>query len=624
MALSVFAAALSAVFAVALSVFAAVLSAVFAVALSMLVAASAAAAQTVRLQTAPAPHYAGEPIEIHVVVEGFDEHPAPSVVVASSPRGKLIAGGVHPSVSTSISIVNGRMRRTKEVTFTFVYQLQVDEPGPIEIGPFAVTQDDTSITSRRLRLDLEALPSSDQIAVELEFQNTPIYVGERVPITLRFWLTGRIRENLHQYTLRVPFFALTETFQFLEPPGVAGTTKVEIQTPNGPLSVMGSAREEKRNGETYLIVEVRRLAVPLRAGSLEVPPAILDVEEGVRFQRDLFGGRRPTQVRKWRSTDRVRRLSVKQIPSDRSPESFAGAVGSGFSLVVSADRTVVKMGEPIALHFELRGDGNLETAALPRLDAKGLLPPASFRVADGEIPGHLEGGVKRFTAMVRVLDPDINEIPALEYSWFDPTTEQFESVKSRPIALSVGEAQVIGAADVQSGEHALENPASDLEQRTARTASGSGPLVLTGADLAIERDADLLLRRASTRTRNTWMVAGFYIGSSLFLLLAQLDRRRRNVDPAVVVRRRRVAGELRRMREASKLPASEAAAEIARALRALLAEIPEVRRPEIDALIGECDARSYAPAADRDRSPIDAAFHQRALELAQSLTESES
>jgi hypothetical protein len=589
-----------------------------------LVAAAAAAAQTVTVQSTPEPHYAGESIEVHVVVEGFDEDPAPSVVVASPPRGKLVAGGVHPSVSTSISIVNGQMRRTKEVKFTFVYQLHVRKPGSIEIGPFVVTQGNTSVTSRSLRLDLEALPSSDQMAVELEFPNTPVYVGERVPITLRFRLTGRLRENLHQYTLRVPFFALTETFQFLEPPGAAGTTQVEIQTPNGPLSVMGSTREEKRSGDTYLIVEVRRIVVPLRAGSLEIPPATLDVEEGVRFRRDLFGGRRPTQIRKWRSMDRARRLSVKQIPADRTPESFAGAVGSGFSLTVSADRTVVKVGEPIALHFELRGDGNLETAALPRLDAKGLLPPASFRVADGEISGRLDGGTKRFTAMVRVLEPSIHEIPALEFSWFDPTTEQFQSTKSRPIALSVGEAQVIGAADVQSGEHAPETPASGLEERVARTASGSRPLVLTGADLAIERDADLLLLRASARSRNTWMIAGLYTGSGLLLLLAQFDRRRRNVDPAVVARRRRVAGELHRMQEASNLPASEAAAEIARAMRALLAETPDVRRPEIDALIGECDARSYAPAAGRDRSPIDSAFHQRALELARGMTESES
>ncbi len=204
------------------------------------VAAGAAAAQTVSVQTTPEPYYVGESIEIHVVVEGFDEDPGPSVGVASVPHGKLIAGGVHPSVNTSISIVNGRMTRSKNVTFTFVYQLQVDEPGPIVIGPFVVTQNDSSITSRPLRLDLEALLTSDQISVEMEFQDTPIYVGERVPVTLRFWLTGRLRENLHQYTLRVPFFGLTETFQFLEPPGVAGTTKVEIQTPSGPLSVMGS------------------------------------------------------------------------------------------------------------------------------------------------------------------------------------------------------------------------------------------------------------------------------------------------------------------------------------------------------------------------------------------------
>ena len=80
------------------------------------------------------------------------------------------------------------------------------------------------------------------MTVEMEFPNTPVYVGERVPITLRFRLTGRLRENLHQYALVVPFFSLTETFQFLEPAGEAGTTQVEIRTPNGSLSLMGFAR----------------------------------------------------------------------------------------------------------------------------------------------------------------------------------------------------------------------------------------------------------------------------------------------------------------------------------------------------------------------------------------------
>jgi hypothetical protein len=298
-------------------------------------------------------------------------------------------------------------------------------------------------------------------------------------------------------------------------------------------------------------------------------------------------------------------------------------VGSGFSLTVSANRTVVKVGEPIALEFELRGDGNLETAALPRLDSEGLLLASQFRVPDGEIAGRVEEGVKRFTAMVRVLSARVTEIPALEYAWFDPTTEQFEKTRSRPIALSVGAARVVDAADVQSGERPPEESIALDAGASAAVAPRSGPLVLTGADLAIERDPALLVRPSSTSSRSPWLIAGLYAGSLLTVLLAQIDRRRRDLDPAVVERRRRVEAELRRIREASTLPPAEAAAELARALRALLAVIPEGRRAEIDELVGECDARSYAPAADRDRAPLDPALHRRALELAVDLAENE-
>jgi hypothetical protein len=107
------------------------------------------------------------------------------------------------------------------------------------------------------------------------------------------------------------------------------------------------------------------------------------------------------------------------------------------------------------------------------------------------------------------------------------------------------------------------------------------------------------------------------------LLLAHWDRRRRSIDPALLARRRRRDTELRQIRDATALPAGEAAAQIARALRALLADSPQPRQPEIDALIGECDARSYAPAAQRDRAELDRAFAQRALELATRLCERE-
>jgi hypothetical protein len=115
-----------------------------------------------------------------------------------------------------------------------------------------------------------------------------------------------------------------------------------------------------------------------------------------------------------------------------------------------------------------------------------------------------------------------------------------------------------------------------------------------------------------------------YGGSLALVLFALWDQRRRNVDPAVASRRRMVAYEMGRLREAENLPAAEAASEVAGALRALLAEIPHGDRGEIDELIGKCDARSYAPAHQSDVSALNPEIHRRALELARQLTESQS
>jgi hypothetical protein len=253
-----------------------------------------------------------------------------------------------------------------------------------------------------------------------------------------------------------------------------------------------------------------------------------------------------------------------------------------------------------------------------------LLPATRFRVPDGSIPGRLEEGTKRFTATVRVKHNGVREIPALEYAWFDPKTEQFVTTRSRPIALSVGAAQVVSAADVQSAEPSADPALPAGVALLSGAAPRKGPLLLTGAELAIERDVETLLRRASARARGPWLIAGMYLGSVLMVLFAQWDRRRRSADPAVASRRRRVEYELGRIRGAANFPASEAASELAGALRALLAEIPDGRRSEIDELIGECDARSYAPAGEHDAAPLDPEIHQRAQKLAQLLTEKRS
>ena len=78
--------------------------------------------------------------------------------------------------------------------------------------------------------------------------------------------------------------------------------------------------------------------VPLKPGSFDIEPASVNVDEGLRWQRDLFGRRTATQARKLRVDGKQLKITVLPVPMKGRPTSFAGAVGKGVVLEVSADR----------------------------------------------------------------------------------------------------------------------------------------------------------------------------------------------------------------------------------------------------------------------------------------------
>ena len=61
-------------------------------------------------------------------------------------------------------------------------------------------------------------------------------------------------------------------------------------------------------------------------------------------------------------------------------------------------------------------------------------------------------------------------------------------------------------------------------------------------------------------------------------------------------------------------------AAVADALRAMLSEVPEAGGQPLDVLLGECDARSYAPAASQI-APLPDELRLRAREIAKALEE---
>jgi hypothetical protein len=576
--------------------------------------ATSAYAQKVDVRVSQGPHYVGERIVVVVTAADFEEEPTPDIEAPRTGRGQLQLQNVNPEVSTSITIQGGRVRQQRRVSFSYRYSYLTHEPGEVRLGPFRVTQGTRGAATRPVALRVQDLASSSAMAVELEVPESPVFVGERVPVTVRFFLSSSLRENLQSYDLQVPLFDASQSFRFLDEEDAATDTEVTIDTATGPLALRGRVREVRRHGQPFVEVAVTRTLVPLRSAQHELPASSLIVDEGTRWRRDLFGRRQAVRTRKLRVQDRLRRLVVRDLPAEGRPASFAGAVGAGFTLEVQADRTVVQIGDPITLTLLLRGEG-LETASLPPLDAEGLLAAERFRVPGGELTGTLtDDGAKRFTAVVRVLDERVPEIPALAYSWFDPTTGSYQTTRSRPIALAVRWAEIIGAADVESEEPPLVTVRTPAVEPSRVAAPHARSLALSGADLAIERDPARLLRSTGGGWGARWQTGGLYALALVVVGAAWLDRRRRDVDPGLTRRKRNLEANLRRVEAASGLGAREAAAEVAGALRSMLAEAPEARAPEFDDFLGDCDARRYAPSGTE--LARDDAFCARAREIA--------
>lgn len=452
--------------------------------------------------------HAGLPFTLTATVRGFDEEPVPEPPELEISGSTVTYVGVSPNVRTQLTIINGRRSEVREVSFSYRWRVTAPDAKEYIVPALSVSQDDQVASSRAATFVASEIETTDDMVVRLDLPSRTVWAGESFDVTIE-WLLLREVQN---FEFSIPLFDV-EGVRVLarDAPGSRRYVPFDVGTEQTELPlVSGSYRE---NAKDYTRVQFPARVVLATPGTFELDPVRVAAEL-VFPGRDRFGfSNRRTQL--YTAQAEPRRLVVAPLPTASRPASFVNAIGTGFAFDAAASKTVVAAGEPIELTLTLRGTGLLEGLSLPSLDGAGGLDPNQFGLLDTPNVGIDRDGAREFQAVVRVVSPDVSEIPPLPFSFFDPEAAEYRTVYSAPIALSVRQGSVVDAADVATAAPPVELRAPDLP------AAPRGNFSLNGANMALGPMA----ASASRNDLLSYALAPLYVLP--LLVLAFLAYRRR-------------------------------------------------------------------------------------------------
>ena len=197
-------------------------------------------------------------------------------------------------------------------------------------------------------------------------------------------------------------------------------------------------QREVYKGQNYNVVEWRKVVLyPQRVGELEISPLSLNLVLDVPTdKRDFFGNVIYDQTSQLISTG-MRRINVKNLPSQGKPDSFSGAVGE-FEFDVILNKNSLRATESFQAELKVKGSGNLKLFDLPN-----ILVPNSMELFDPEreelISTNLSGMSGSISKLFTIIPRFQGNFPIeeVEFSYFNPETEKYKILKSPRLTIDV-------------------------------------------------------------------------------------------------------------------------------------------------------------------------------------------
>lgn len=373
----------------------------------------------------------GEAVQLQIRVTGGDNADAP---------GDIAVDGLEiQQTGTTRQFEMHNFSTTSSVTYNYTVL-------PLKAGKFIIPALTINNSLKTPTLTLTVTDSASQSApsnrapnavdpkkgifAELIVPKTTAYVGEMIPVVVRvgFDLRSRVREIPPE----------------MELPG-QGFTKQKMRA---------AQTQQIIDGKNYIIVSYKTAIAAVRTGKIEIGPveipAVVMVSQTQRNRsvpQNPFGLIDPTFENffndPWLTpsvpreiklkTERVD-LDVKPLPPN-APPAFGGAVGN-FTMTSEAKPKTVQVGDPITVTARIMGRGNFDRMTAPAFeDEHGWhkYPPSANFKQDDDV------GISGTKTFETVLSPNERKdtIPAQLFAFFDPSKEEYVTLRSEPIPVQV-------------------------------------------------------------------------------------------------------------------------------------------------------------------------------------------
>lgn len=314
---------------------------------------------------------------------------------------------------------------------TFNYSGKTYKTSPLSVRIYRTAQSIPSAAPKNTRPKTQERADPSLPPLEAALANQA-YARSREKYFLVAAVSNKTPYVNEPFTLAVRFYYSQPFYEApYQKPSVTNLFMQSLATAQGSQAI---------NGTLYRYEEQRYLLTAAAAGEGVIGPATVRYQTGSSpfsaFDR-LFGGAAVSEEQTAQSAPIT--INAKPVPSFGKPASFYGAVGEGYTLSAAADPVQVEAGEAVNVTITVKGPDNLKSTGdltFPPLAGFKLYPAAP---ESGTLPSgtNQARGYKTFKTVLVPAASGIYTVPAVQWSYFNPKTNQYATLATEPLQLTV-------------------------------------------------------------------------------------------------------------------------------------------------------------------------------------------